>query len=368
MADGVRDDLAARLFETGWQSWSMRPSARKIHLPLFNYPPFPPESPLLPVRTPDAPLKQPARGWCSWYCFGSHINEGVILRQAEWFRANKLPGFQYMLIDDGWESQCGDWQMADISKFPAGLPAMAQAIANMGLSPGIWIAPFLVSPRSKLAREHPEWLARRGGRPIEGVRLTPFDAYLPYRKYVLDVTQAAVTDYIEDVLRYLLDDCGFRLIKLDFLYGLYNNPALTTHDSDRFLRAFLQKIKQRYPAVYTIACGCPLLPAIGAVDAMRVGPDTLWPAVQSIPFVRKALNRHCLRQVLHNIQSRGWTRQFWNLDYDAFVCRAETGVSDHRLLIQQSLIQQAGGNVFLGDDMTTLPRDRLQKFIQPLFR
>jgi alpha-galactosidase len=366
MHQGSQDPFA-QLFETGWQSWSTS-YPKKKRLPLYNYPPFPLGDSVQGVHIPQVSLKKSARGWCSWYYYGKHIDEQVILRQSEWFRSNPLEGFEYILVDDGWATYWGDWRSADRRKFPSGLKALSLKIQAFGHKPGIWLAPFLVSPHSSLVHKHPGWLVRHGGRPLEGVRFAPFDRYFPYRKYILDITQPAVVEYLEGVLNFLLVECGFQLIKLDFLYGMYNNPKLTTSESDKLLRAFLLNIRQRYPGVYTIACGCPLLPAVGAVDSMRIGPDILVPSMQSVPLVGKMMNRYCYQSVIHNIKSRSWTKKYWNLDYDAFICRENTGISDQQVHVQSQLIKESMGNIFLGDDMYALPKEKVQQLIKPLFQ
>src|SRR5262249_43055465 len=155
-------------------------------------------------------------------------------------------------------------------------------------------------------------------------------------------------------------------IKLDFLYAFYNNPKLTTHEADTFLHAFLLRIRQRYPHVYTIACGCPLVPAVGTVNSMRIGPDSIWPAIQHLPLVCQLVNRRFYRQMAASIAARAWTKELWNVDYDAFVCRQHTGISDRKLLAIAAQIKASQGNIFLGDDMTKLPSERFEKFVRPL--
>ena len=43
-------------------------------------------------------------------------------------------------------------------KFPAGMKALAGRIAVTGRIPGISLSPFMVSPDSQLAKDHPDWL------------------------------------------------------------------------------------------------------------------------------------------------------------------------------------------------------------------
>ena len=64
------------------------------------------------------------------------------------------------LIAEGWQ---GDWRSEQTSKdkFPSGLKGAADAARQRGLVPGLWVAPWAADKRSKLARQHPEWMLRK---------------------------------------------------------------------------------------------------------------------------------------------------------------------------------------------------------------
>ena len=106
------------------------------------------------------PAESPV-GWCSWYHFYTHLSEKdvqanlkTILEQQE-----TLP-IQLVQIDDGFESQIGDW-FTFTPEFPNGVKPLAEEISREGLIPGLWLAPFIVHPRSQLAKNHPDWLLRQ---------------------------------------------------------------------------------------------------------------------------------------------------------------------------------------------------------------
>ena len=49
------------------------------------------------------------------------------------------------------------------------LGALAARIEGLGMTPGIWTAPFLVDRHSKIAKSHPEWILRdERGKPVRG--------------------------------------------------------------------------------------------------------------------------------------------------------------------------------------------------------
>ena len=138
-------------------------------------------------------------------------------------------------------------------------------------------------------------------------------------------------------------------------------------EANSILHNFFKQIKFKYPKVYTIACGSPLKPAIGLIDSLRIGPDIIFPQVSRIPFIKEVINNHKINRVLQNVKERSWTRAYWNLDPDVFVCRPNMGIADKKILELQQMIKNLGGNIFLGDDLTDLSEDRIIQFIKPLF-
>jgi len=298
-------EIRERLLATGWQSWSPRAKS-PLGIPAWNDPPF--EDTYLPVSLGQRTTKKPVRGWCSWYAFGPFITEEKITRQLEWFGQHREIPVEYFLVDGGWER----WKNTE-----AALKRLIETIKKMDFKPGIWLAPF-----------------NRG-------------------------TKFTATDLL---------GLGFELIKLDFLYRVYHQPGVSAQEAGRRIRNLLLDIRQRYPEVYTIACGCPLLPAVNVVDSMRIGPDTVDPIVTSrIPVLNGIVNFYKLRLIKSNLERRFWTKRFWNLDPDVFVCRRGLGLSDRQILSLQKIVKKTSGNIFLGDDMTKLSEERIKRFILPLF-
>lgn len=358
--------LSAKLHQTGWQSWSVNTEADAIiKLLTFNYPPKGENRSITVSKS--GILKKPAHGWCSWYCYGSNINEEKILDNARWVASDKQLSLNYILVDGGW-ARWGDWLEEDRNKFPNGMKPLSMAIKKMGLKPGIWTSPFLVDPQSNLARKHPDWLVRKKGRLIDGFKLTPFDKFFFYRKWILDIKNNSVLDYLNDCIARLVEERGFELLKLDFLYAIYFDPRLSTLEADSFFRSFLLRIKLKYPNVYTIASGCPLVPAVGVVDSMRIGPDTvLGPFFNFLPIMKLFDRYHLQESVMGRIRRRLWTKSLWNIDPDAFVCRDSLGFPEKLILNFSQFINEAGGNIFLGDDLTKLSPERIEKYVLPLF-
>jgi alpha-galactosidase len=85
----------------------------------------------------------PPMGWNSWNTFGSEINEELVRGVADVFVAEGLKdaGYEYVVIDDLWEDdhRTPDGHLTwDTTKFPSGIPALADYVHSKGLKFGIY--------------------------------------------------------------------------------------------------------------------------------------------------------------------------------------------------------------------------------------
>ena len=149
--------------------------------------------------------------------------------------------------------------------------AWSSASAQRGLRAGIWIAPFLVGSRSRVAAEHPDWLVRDSdGTPVQALHNWGQDTH------PLDVTHPAVREHLARVFGWFTG-IGIDLFKIDFVYaaalaGRRHDPDVT---DEQAYRDGLDEVRAAIgPDAYLLGCGAPLLPSVGKVDGMRVSADT----------------------------------------------------------------------------------------------
>jgi alpha-galactosidase len=105
-------------------------------------------------------------GWSTWSCYFTEVTEADVAANVAAADRLDLP-IEIVQLDDGWQAEIGDW--LDVSPRFGSLEATAERIVQSSRLPGIWTAPFLVGERSRLAREHPDWLvagADAGGAPL----------------------------------------------------------------------------------------------------------------------------------------------------------------------------------------------------------
>jgi alpha-galactosidase len=106
-------------------------------------------------------------GWCSWYQYYTNLNARDIQNHLALLDANRpsLP-LELLQIDDGFEQFVGDW-FTFKPGFPDGVAPLAGEIHDRGLTPGLWLAPFILDRRSRFFREHQEFILRnRRGQPV----------------------------------------------------------------------------------------------------------------------------------------------------------------------------------------------------------
>src|SRR5208283_3616739 len=98
--------------------------------------------------------------WTAYY-FG--LSQATAGTNIEWLAQNlKALGYTYFQIDEGYQYARGEYTTADANLFPLGMKhTVAQALQN-GLTFGLWTAPFEVSERASIYRDHKDWLLHNG--------------------------------------------------------------------------------------------------------------------------------------------------------------------------------------------------------------
>lgn len=291
-----------------WQSWSGTKPAL-LRLPAWDYSPLPGK--VRVRKAPSTPRLPKLLGyWCSWYSFGENISEKVILEQSKLVTKRQLP-IDTIIIDDGW-TKWGDWQQALKDRFPRGIKSTRDKIAALGYKTGLWLAPFMAAPDSKLLQEHPEFFLRdHRGQLINGFRsIPPFDQWF-YCKYLLDFSQPAVRKYIFGSLDQMIRDWKVEVLKLDFLYAPYFNPHLENASvASQQVQDMLSYIRKKHPQVFVIACGCPFGDARGLVDAIRFSKDSTAP-----PPLNNWLRRFLYRRSIRELADKTTFKKLWQGSY-----------------------------------------------------
>lgn len=261
---------------------------------------------------------QPApKVWCSWYSYYSDISETVILENLAQLQALPFDVFQ---LDDGWQQNMGDWEANH--KFPSGMATIALKAQAQGLTPGLWLAPFIARPSSSLFQNHPDWFLR----DEQGELVLAGDNWGGY--YGLDVTLPAVQDWLRSLIQ-MVRSWGYRYLKLDFLFAAAL-PAKRFQEVPRedAYREALRLIREAAgDDIYILVCGAPILASLGLADGIRVGPDVApyWDnpdrriylhdptAPSGFTALRTSLHRLWLKPLIHTDPDVAYFRSRYNL-------------------------------------------------------
>ena len=207
---------------------------------------------------------KPLRGYSSWYNRYENITEETIRTDLNGCKTLLSKGDLFQ-IDDGWEPAVGDWLEPDENKFPNGLKPLADEIHDSGFLAGLWLAPFVCRNGSALMTEHPDWLLQINGKPWScGSNWGGF--------YSLDIDNPEVLDYLRRVFDRVLNEWGFDLVKLDFLYGAAPFGTDTESRAARMIRG-MDFLREICGDKLILGCGVPVMPAFGRVDYCRVSCD-----------------------------------------------------------------------------------------------
>jgi len=249
------------------------------------------------VPTSPGGRRAPIGGFETWYNHYLDIDEPIIRRDLEALPANgNLVNALFLAkdrpvvfqIDDGWEKRIGDWA-PHADKFPSGVAALSRDIEARGLIPGLWLAPFLAMPDSEVAKDHPDWLLRdAAGAPV----VAGWNPGWGGEFLCLDLSLPAVEDYLAGLFDTIVNEWGFRYLKLDFLYagmarGVRAGGGAAWERYERALRRITSiAADRRGRPVAWLACGAPLETTAPLMPLMRVGADTRetwdWPLLRLV--------------------------------------------------------------------------------------
>lgn len=164
-------------------------------------------------------------------------------------------GAERFVLDDGWflhrrndHAGLGDW-LVDPAVWPDGLQPLIDKVHELGMQFGLWVEPEMINLDSDLAREHPEWIFRAGGR-----------TGLPSRQqYVLDLGHPEAYATIAGRLHALLDDNDIRYLKWDhnrMVVEAGHGPdgAPGVHQHTRAVYRLMDELRERHPGLEIESC------------------------------------------------------------------------------------------------------------------
>lgn len=306
------------------------------------------------------------KGWCSWYYYYNAVTKDEILANAKYANEHSIP-FDFMQIDDGYQTTIGDWTLVKGS-FTAAMRYIADTIKGYGFTPGIWYSPFIVSKHSRIFKEHGSWLLKdNNGKPVIAGYNPAWGGYY----FTVDVTQPAVLSWIEDTINTLLYEWGYEYLKLDFMYsaalpGVRHNTRLSRYEALAHAVARIRKVSGN---AFVLGCGMPLQAGIGYVDAMRVGPDVApqWGRTFFDKLFNSDSGISTHRAICSSIYRSFMHNRFWINDPDCLMIRQhKTKLNQQERNTLFNVITALGGMLVVSDrlpDYTDTEREMLLQAI-----
>lgn len=307
-------------------------------------------------------------GWCSWYYYYTNITEEIIRSNIKEIQ-NKSIKVDIFQIDDGYQKEIGDWLQWN-HKFPNGLKPLVEEIKNAGMTPGLWLAPFLVRKKSEFLQLYPEAVLKDKKGNFVPALWNPLWGW-DYT-YCIDVTHPRALEFLEHIFKTLVNDLGFTYLKLDFLYsasldGVAYDRKQSPYQRYRNAIEFIRKIVGK--DIFLLGCGAPIYPSIGIFDGMRIGCDvtSFWHPEWYRELIK---DKHalCTERALINTLTRSFMhRRLWLNDPDCLlVGKDRNKMSMNQTITMATVMAMSSGMLLLSDNLTTLDPDRLEIFQKAL--
>ena len=283
-------------------------------------------------------------GYTSWYNYFQNITEDIIIRDLNGLDPYK-DQVNIFQIDDGYETFIGDWLDPNPVKFPKGMKYIADEIHKKGYKAGIWLAPFSCQRVSRIAKEHPDWLIKHeNGKPMVGTLAWG-------GAYTFDIYNEEVRAYLKHVFDVVLNEWGYDMVKLDFLYSQCIKPR---HGKSRgeIMCDAMEFLRECVGDKLLLGCGVPIGPAMGICDACRISCDVdliykgkFYSRIQvsnEMLSARSAINNSIFRRHMNG--------RVWMNDPDVFFLRKDnlTFTNEQKYLLGK--INNLCGNVLFVSD------------------
>lgn len=297
-------------------------------------------------------------GYTTWYNYYTNVTHDIVKRDLK--AISKLDTeIDIFQIDDGYERTVGDWLEPDPNKFPEGMKVVADSIHKNNMLAGLWLAPFAVTPKSHIFKEHKDWLVtdEKGKYHFSSHNWGGF--------YALDIYNKEVRAHLKNVFDTVLNKWGYDMVKLDFLYACCQRPI---HNKTRgeIMCDAMDLIRAWCGDKIILGCGVPLAPAFGKVDFCRIGADV------GLCWENKAFSREDVstqNTLTNTIYRRHLDGRAWLNDPDVFLLRdnnIKMPLGKRKIVAKVNSL--LGNLLFVSDDVSTYSNEQMKIFMDTISR
>ncbi|MEA3366148.1 MAG: alpha-galactosidase, partial [Candidatus Hydrogenedentes bacterium] len=311
----------------------------------------------------------PPTGWMSWNVYFDTAGEEENLAEAR-IAAEQLKPFGLAIWHiESWQDNSPKLPVSHFSnlnlkpyevQFPHGMKSLAEEIRKLGFMPGIWTVPFGTG-NAEFYEEHKDWFLHKA----DGTRMSNWAG-----RYVLDPSQEAVRNHMEEMHRVMSEEWGYDYFKIDGMSGanrgysahFYEMPdvraAFKNPDIEAPFQLCVEAIRRGIGenAIWLACQGHFTGPEAAYADAGRTGSDIVHPGKP--PEWDNYLNqaRITLNQVFVN-------NILWWCDPDTLLV-GEAPLELARM--GTTVVALPGQMMFAGDKLAELPAERMRLLQQAL--
>lgn len=222
----------------------------------------------------------------------SLIHERIIMKEFNEI-SSRYRACNTLMIEDGYCLSYTDWCHIDRNKFPSGIKNIVARLHQNKKKIGIWLAPLLVHPTSSIAKQHPDWLIKRGETPII---LSPNWGGV----YALDTNIPQVREYIRKVVTTIAHDWRFDIIKFDSLYvaGAIPRGGKTSSELDTDI---INLLRECTLGKVMMVSGSTLPALYHTADYVDIAPGLTnsWNSpISNIACLEYPSSKHCIQTLL----------------------------------------------------------------------
>ena len=207
--------------------------------------------------------------------------------------------------------------------------------------------------------DHPDWILRDSkGAMVKAGYNNGWSGHF----YALDFYNEEFRNYLAQTLKRICYDWGFMLLKIDFLYAAAIYPQ-KEKSRGRVMYEALEWIKATIPDIKILACGTPILQAIGTTDYCRIGPDI------SLGWIDRLSHIFNLREGISTvkcIQNTLYRRQLnaavLGSDPDVFILRKENNTLTKGQKLSLLIVNCLFGSLcFTSDDLSNYGEEEINR-------
>lgn len=302
-------------------------------------------------------------GWCSWYHYYENIDEESLRNNfSKLSKLRKTCPTNVSVVDDGYMTAWGDWNSLKPGKFSSkdSMKSVADNIRDEKMRPGIWLAPFACDKHSTLVQEHPDWIIRnQQGTPANSSNCGKFF-------YGLDATNPQVLEYVHTTIRRAVQEWGYTVLKIDFLYAACldgNGKYDLSLSRAQAMHLAMYTIRSAAgPNTFLIGCGCPIGSGIGYVDGMRISADTgpTWYPSFPLPSWDHGTLPSLRGMIRNSITRAPLGHRWWHNDPDCLMLGSTTRLTLEEVASSASIVALTCGMLLLSDDLTKVSPGRMK--------